>query len=157
MNIESSAHKKYYYKIAMAFGNEQSNERVKTLLVEEWFKFVAEHCFWRCDNKGGCVMKRIGFSENLCTYETYPSSLIFGFGIEGNEGRVRRRSETRSRWVRCSFDIWVCVDFLWTVLKTEEEREQRSLLWMLLLQNGSVVSMTKREPRKTNPTVDLHF
>ena len=45
MNIESSAHKKYYYQIAMAFGNEQSNERVKTLLVEEWFQFVAEHCF----------------------------------------------------------------------------------------------------------------
>lgn len=41
------------------------------------------------------------------------------------------------------------------MLKTEEERELRSLLWMLLLQNGSVVSMTKREPRKTNDTVDL--
>lgn len=70
-------------------------------------------------------MKRKGFSENLCTYETYPSSLIFGFGIEGNEGRVRRRSETRSRWVRCSFDIWVCVDFSvnWVENRGREKEE----------------------------------
>jgi len=61
----------------MAFGNEQSNERVKTLLSEVWFELVRELCL--CDDNGGCTVKMKGFSENLCSDETYPS-LQFWWG-----------------------------------------------------------------------------
>ena len=44
-NIESSAHRKICYQITKAFGNEQGDERVKTLYVEVWFQFVAELYF----------------------------------------------------------------------------------------------------------------